>query len=128
MPRNGETMSADTASMTNTLALLDKLKTEMPEIWGEAQIVGRWVWLEFNVPPMQEVRSNLKKLGFHWNGKRKCWQHPCGVPRPGLDGDPRSYYEVKPASALALNDGPATLDDRIFFKDGSIEGQKAPPY
>ena len=100
-------MSANTASMRNTLALLDKLKTELPEIWGEAQVVGRWVWLEFNVPPMREVRSNLKRLGFHWNGQRKCWQHPCGVSRPRLEGDPRSYYEVKPASALALNDAPA---------------------
>ncbi len=51
--------------MTNTLALLDKLKTEMPELWGQAQVVGKWVWLEFNVPPMQEVRSKLKELGFH---------------------------------------------------------------
>ena len=78
-------VSANTAR--NTLALLDTLKTEMPEIWGEAQVVGRWVWLEFNVPPVQEIRANLKKLGFHWNGQRKCWQHPCGAPRPRLNGD-----------------------------------------
>jgi DNA repair protein RadC len=76
----------------------------MPEIWGQAQIVGRWVWLEFNVPPMQEIRANLKKLGFHWNGHRKCWQHPCGISRERLQGDPRSYYEVKPATNLVLKD------------------------
>ncbi len=78
----------------------------MPEIWGQAQIVGRWVWLEFNVPPVGEIRENLKKLGFHWNGQRKCWQHPCGVPRPRAGGDPRSYYQVKPAAELAMNDAP----------------------
>jgi hypothetical protein len=88
------------------LSLLDRLKTEMPEIWGQAQVVGKWVWLEFNVPPVDEIRTNLKKLGFHWNGQRKCWQHPCGVPRSRSGGDPRSYYEVTPASELAMNDAP----------------------
>lgn len=90
--------------MTKTLALLDTLKTEMPEIWDKSQVVGRWVWLEFNIPPVREVRTKLKELGFHWNGQRKCWQNPCGVSRPRSDGDPRSYYEVKPASQLAMND------------------------
>jgi DNA repair protein RadC len=99
-------MSANTASMTNTLALLDKLKTEMPELWGQAQVVGKWVWLEFNVPPLKEVRSKLKELGFHWNGPRKCWQHPCGVPSLRADGDPRSYYQVKPANELEMKDAP----------------------
>jgi hypothetical protein len=89
-----------------TLTLLDRLKTEMPEIWGQAQIVGKWVWLEFNVPPMQAIRANLKRLGFHWNGQRKCWQHPCGVSRDRSQGDPRSYYQVTPAAGMALNDSP----------------------
>jgi DNA repair protein RadC len=89
-----------------TLSLLERLKTEMPEIWQEAQVVGKWVWLEFNVPPVGEIRANLKKLGFHWNGSRKCWQHPCGVPRMRASGDPRSYYQVKAASELAIQDAP----------------------
>lgn len=99
-------MSANDSSPTRTLALLDKLKTEMPEIWGQAQVVGKWVWLEFNVPPMREIRSRLKELGFHWNGQRKCWQHPCGLSRPRSGGDPRSYYEVRSAADLAMNDAP----------------------
>jgi len=89
-----------------TLSLLERLKTEMPEIWGQAQVVGKWVWLEFNVPPVGEIRANLKKLGFHWNGQRKCWQHPCGVPRPRAGSDPRSYFQVTPASELEMNDAP----------------------
>ena len=79
-------MNANTASST-TLALLERLKTELPEIWGQAQVVGKWVWLEFKVPPVGAIRENLKKLGFHWNGQRKCWQHPCVVPRPRASGD-----------------------------------------
>jgi hypothetical protein len=95
-----------TADMANTMTLLDRLKNEMPEIWGQAQVVGKWVWLEFNVPPVGKIRENLKRLGFHWNGQRKCWQHPCGVPSLRADGDPRSYYQVKPANELEMKDAP----------------------
>src|SRR5262245_28948022 len=41
---------------TPTLELLEKLKTQMPEIWGQAEVVGQWVWLEFATPPLHEVR------------------------------------------------------------------------
>ena len=50
--------------MANTLALLDRMKTEAPEIWSQAQVVGKWVWLEFNIPPIREIRAKLKELGF----------------------------------------------------------------
>lgn len=100
-------MSANTASTTNTLDLLERLKTEMPEIWGQAQVVGRWVWLEFNVPPLEEIRAKLKELGFRWNRERRCWQHPCGVFRRHSRGDPRSYYQVTPATALEMKEGVA---------------------
>jgi proteasome lid subunit RPN8/RPN11 len=102
--RKRVTVNANTESMAGTLDLLDKLKLEIPELLGQAQVVGKWVWLEFNVPPVQEIRSKLKMLGFHWNGKRKCWQHPCGVPRPRSGSDPRSYYEVKPAAEIEMKD------------------------
>ncbi|HKI68720.1 MAG TPA: JAB domain-containing protein [Verrucomicrobiae bacterium] len=78
----------------------------MPEIWQQAQVVGKWVWLEFTVPPMREIRAKLKEYGFRWNGQRRCWQHPCGVFRRHSRGDPRSYYQVTPASELELNDAP----------------------
>ena len=90
--------------MTNTLDLLDRLKSEMPEIWGQAQVVGKWVWLEFNVPPLKQVRGKLKELGFHWNHERKCWQHPCGFRRPRSGRDPRGVYPVVPAPALEMKD------------------------
>lgn len=97
-------MSANTASPANTLALLNRLKTEMPELWDKAQVVGKWVWLEFNVPPLVTIRTKLKDLGFHWNGKRKCWQHPCGARSGPARDDPRGKYQVTPASAVSLEE------------------------
>lgn len=97
-------MDTNNAIMANTLALLDRLKTDMPEIWSQAQVVGRWVWLEFNVPPLEEVRGKLKELGFHWNRARRCWQNPCGVPCSGSGKDPRGAYPVVAASALELKE------------------------
>jgi hypothetical protein len=90
--------------MANTLALVSQLKEQLPELWGEAQIVGKWVWLEFNVPPMKEVRDKLKQLGFHWNSMRRCWQHPCGASRGRSQNDPKSRYPMVPATALQLQE------------------------
>lgn len=92
--------------MTSTLGLLERLKTEMPEIWNQAQVVGKWVWLEFNVPPLQEIRARLKDLGFRWNRQRQCWQHPCGAFRRHSTRDPRSYYQVTTASGLEMKETP----------------------
>lgn len=94
-----------------TLSLLERMKSELPELLGQAQVVGSWVWLEFNVAPEPGVRTNLRKLGFHWNKERRCWQHPCGHSTPRSRGDPRSYYEVKPAGDFVLNDAPATAKE-----------------
>jgi len=105
------TVKSNHASMGNTLALLDKLKTEMPELWDRAQVVGRWVWLEFNTPPLQSVRGKLKEFGFHWNGQRKCWQHPCGVESLSSRNDPRGKYEVTPASELEMKDALPTAKE-----------------
>src|SRR5207248_2551287 len=101
-------MPENTASATETFALLDRLKKEMPEMWNQALVVGKWVWLEFSVPPLPEIRAKLKELGFHWNKSRKCWQHPCGIHKARSGRDPRSTYQVLPASALELNEAPAT--------------------
>jgi DNA repair protein RadC len=90
--------------MAHTVALLDRLKDEMPEIWDQALVVGKWVWLEFNIPPAEMVRSKLKTLGFHWNRMRRCWQHPCGVGSERFRHDPRGTYPVTAAPALALNE------------------------
>lgn len=90
--------------MANTLSLLERLKTELPEVWNEAQVIGRWVWLEFNVPPLKTVRSKLKELGFHWNRERECWQHPCGIHRARASYNPKDRYPMVPATALELKE------------------------
>jgi len=109
--RKRVTMNSNDASMANTLALLDRMKAQVPELWSQANVVGKWVWLEFNIPPIQEVRRQLKRLGFHWNGGRKCWQHPCGISRGRSGRDPREVYPVVPASTL--NDAATHLPDLL---------------
>src|ERR1700704_3680198 len=97
-------MTEQNVNLSGTLALLGRLKTEMPEIGGQAEVVGRWVWLEFSVAPEKPVRGKLKELGFHWNSERRCWQHPCGSPTPRSRYDPKSKYEVIPATALEIKE------------------------
>jgi DNA repair protein RadC len=101
-------VNTDDTSKLNTLALLDRLKTDMPEIWSQAQIVGQWVWMELAIPPLKEVGARLKELGFHWNVGRKCWQHPCGIRRSRSGRDPRGAYPVVSVSAMELNETPKT--------------------
>jgi DNA repair protein RadC len=97
-------VNGNDSSIGNTLALLDRLKTDMPEIWSHAQVVGKWVWLEFNVPPLAQIRAQLKGLGFHWNAARKCWQHPCGVASKRSSRDPRGVYQITRAEEFALRE------------------------
>jgi hypothetical protein len=77
--RKGTTVKFNDQGMENTWALLARLKSELPEVCEHARVVGKWVWLKFNGPPLLRIRIKLKQLGFHWNDARKCWQHPCGV-------------------------------------------------
>jgi hypothetical protein len=109
--------SNDVRSMSTTLALLDRMKGELPEIWEQAQVIGKWVWLEFNIPPAKEIRGKLKELGFHYNGQRKCWQHPCGFHRTKSGGDPRRIYSVVSANSLKLDEKatrPAVISPKEF--------------
>ncbi len=41
---------------------------------------------------------------FHWNGGRKCWQHPCGIHRARSVYHPRTRYPVVSAATLALGE------------------------
>jgi proteasome lid subunit RPN8/RPN11 len=99
-------MKTPESSRAATLALLERLKAGLPDLLGQAQVVGRWVWVEFATEPSAGVCERLRALGFHWNAERHCWQHPCGAPRGRCQGDPRGYYEVTPATALALHEAP----------------------
>ena len=70
----------------NTEKLLALLEKEAPEFYQLAEIVGKWVWIQFNGKQPIEITSTLSEFGFHWNRYRQTWQHPCG------SFDPRKYY------------------------------------
>jgi hypothetical protein len=87
-----------------TPKVLELLKTRNPGLFNLAEVVGKWVWIQFDQKQPVTVTSVLSELGFHWNNKRQSWQHPCGIFRDrSVTIDPRkkfgSYFaaDVKPA-------------------------------
>jgi hypothetical protein len=54
------------------------LKRWMPIQHKLAKVVGKWIWIRFAEIPPKQIRTELFLLGFHWNAKRKVWQHPGG--------------------------------------------------
>jgi hypothetical protein len=77
----------------NTDKLLSLLRTEAPNFYAIAEIVGKWVWIQFDQKQPVTVTALLSELGFHWNGKRQSWQHPCGIFRDrSVNFDPRKKY------------------------------------
>ncbi len=86
-----------------TEQLLSLLRTEAPRFFDLAEVVGRWVWIQFTNKQPREVTATLAQLGFHWNNKRQTWQHPCGALTPGTESNPREKYptyfpaDAKPA-------------------------------
>ena len=86
-----------------TERVLALLQQEAPKFFDLAEVVGKWVWVQFTEKQPREVTSVLAQLGFHWNNKRKVWQHPCGALTEGTESDPRAKYptyfpsDVKPA-------------------------------
>ena len=79
------------------------LQQEAPRFLELAQVVGKWVWIQFTDKQPREVTGKLAEYGFHWNNKRQVWQHPCGALTEGTASDPREKYptcfpsDVKPA-------------------------------
>jgi hypothetical protein len=87
-----------------TEKVLNLLQDEAPSFFGLAEVVGKWVWIQFKEKQPREVTSILSQLGFHWNNKRQAWQHPCGEFRKApASYDPRQRYgssfpaDAKPA-------------------------------
>lgn len=72
--------------------VLDLLFHETPHFFELAEVVGKWVWIQFDGKQPPTVTSELAQLGFHWNRKRQLWQHPCGKPSLGSRQDPRNVY------------------------------------
>ena len=76
-------------STKRVIALLQK---EAPGFLDIAEVVGKWVWVQFTDRQPREVTAVLAELGFHWNNKRQVWQHPCGALTQGTESDPRQKY------------------------------------
>jgi len=80
-----------------TAKVVEKLAT-IPTAAQRASVVGAWVWVQFAEQPAAEIRQQLSQLGFHWNGHRQAWQHPCGkFSIAARATDPRDTYASKPA-------------------------------
>ena len=82
--------------------VLELLHTEAPQFFSLAEVVGKWVWIQFDDKQPREVTSILAELGFHWNNTRQSWQHPCGVLTLRSEFNPRDKYpSYFPADAQA---------------------------
>jgi hypothetical protein len=72
--------------------VLRLLQTKTPHFWEVAEVVGKWVWIQFEGKQPRQITAQLAQLGFHWNNRRQLWQHPCGFISPSASYDPRHRY------------------------------------
>jgi hypothetical protein len=76
-----------------TEKLLALLRNKTPDFFALAEVVGKWVWIQFSDKQPASVTRVLAELGFHWNNTRQTWQHPCGtIPDERATYDPRRRY------------------------------------
>jgi hypothetical protein len=77
----------------DTEKLLAVLRGEFPNFFQVAEVVGKWVWIQFDGKQPVQITSALSELGFHWNNTRQAWQHPCGtLTDDRANYDPRKRY------------------------------------
>jgi hypothetical protein len=76
----------------STEKVLDLLYHETPRLWELAEVVGKWVWIQFEHRQPPTVTAELAQIGFHWNRRRQVWQHPCGRFCTGSRRDSRQTY------------------------------------
>jgi hypothetical protein len=62
----------------STQTVLDCVRAQLPQQFELAEIVGKWIWLDFPAASHRAAANTLWRLGFHWNQRRCLWQHPCG--------------------------------------------------
>jgi hypothetical protein len=72
--------------------VLALLHTVNPDLFNLAEVVGKWIWVQFKDQPAASLRQQLAQVGFHWNRERQAWQHPCGAFRLRGAGDPHEKY------------------------------------
>jgi len=102
-PANADQLSSNRAERVTkynynrelpTQKVLEFLRAQLPQQYELAEIVGKWIWLEFPKASNRAAANTLHRLGFHWNNRRSVWQHSCGVCAPFASHpqDPRSKY------------------------------------
>lgn len=87
----------------STEQVVDLLHRRLRRAYELAEIVGKWVWVQFRERQPREITAELSQLGFHWNNKRQAWQHPCGQFTASTPRDPRTKY----GSRFAADSQPA---------------------
>ena len=86
--------------------VLDLLQRWLPEHCDKVHRAGNWLWVIFPEKPSEDVRALLSQMGFHWNGIRKCWQHPCGAITVRMwDRRPRPKAAIAQAKRRAADGG-----------------------
>lgn len=75
-----------------TEEFLHVLKTEAPQFWEQAEVVGKWVWIQFSEKQPSKITRVLAELGFHWSKRRLAWQNPCGAFTQRSKREPRERY------------------------------------
>ena len=75
-----------------TPKVLTALHQQLPAAYRLAEVVGKWIWVQFKEQPTAEIRQQLAQLGFHWNRERQAWQHPCGQFSLSSASDPHEKY------------------------------------
>ena len=78
--------------LLKTEKLVALLRAEAPRFYELAEVVGQWVWITFAEKQPAQVTRQLAQFGFHWNGRRQSWQHPCGEITRRTQRDPRRKY------------------------------------
>lgn len=87
----------------DTERLLSLLARETPKFFEHAEVVGKWVWIQFESKQPIAITRLLAELGFHWNKTRQSWQHPCGLFRDTSSRiDPRTRYACFPAKSVRI--------------------------
>ncbi len=90
LPIDTEARKANRTLPTDKVLAL--LHTVNPDLFNLAEVVGKWIWVQFKEQPAASLRQQLAQLGFHWNRERQAWQHPCGAFRLRDSGDPHEKY------------------------------------
>ncbi len=85
---------------TRTFKVVREILLRKPELRNNFEVVGKWVWCNFDEKPSEEIRSFLAQQGFRWNKKRQVWQNPCGLSSKASNGNPKDKYPVFALSEL----------------------------